>query len=212
MRLLVIDRSVIYAEGVRSVVSSLFSGVTVDHSASLDVLEALHSDDHVLLDIAVNHEKWMDGMREVLERAPEVRFVVNAPRVGTELMVRVLDSGGAGIFYRDGSAADLRAVFAAVAHGGQCVPMLGDSSGPGGGSSVLLRCLSVRQRQILDRVAQGRSNKAIARELNLSVGTVKNQLHSMFKTLSVSNRTEAAGLVLHGDPLSLPGLAGEGKC
>ena len=52
--------------------------------------------------------------------------------------------------------------------------------------------LSAREREIATLVGEGLSNKQIARQLNLSEGTVKNYLTEIFRLLQVSNRTQAA--------------------
>ncbi|WP_313627265.1 response regulator transcription factor [Kosakonia sp.] len=55
-----------------------------------------------------------------------------------------------------------------------------------------LACLSERQREILKLLAAGESNKQISRLLNISPGTVKTHLESIFRRLNVTNRTQAA--------------------
>lgn len=58
--------------------------------------------------------------------------------------------------------------------------------------------LPPRQRQVLDLVAEGKSNKEIARDLGLSCGTIKVHLALLFKTLGVTTRSAAAvSLVRH---------------
>jgi two-component system, NarL family, nitrate/nitrite response regulator NarL len=52
--------------------------------------------------------------------------------------------------------------------------------------------LSERETEILNGVARGLSNRAIARELWLSDQTVKFHLHNIYRKLEVANRTEAA--------------------
>jgi DNA-binding NarL/FixJ family response regulator len=67
---------------------------------------------------------------------------------------------------------------------------------PGEQSSVPHACqelgLTERQAQVLARIAQGKPNKVICRELNLAVGTVKIHVSAVLKALKVSNRTQAA--------------------
>ncbi len=58
-------------------------------------------------------------------------------------------------------------------------------------NSVDLKRLSYRQRQILAMAADGLPNKEIAARLNIAEGTVKAHMHSIFKVLGVSNRTQA---------------------
>lgn len=64
--------------------------------------------------------------------------------------------------------------------------------------------LTEREKQILRLVAQGHENKAIARELNISVFTVQNHIQNLFECLRVHNRTEAASVYWQqSSPLSL---------
>jgi two-component system, NarL family, nitrate/nitrite response regulator NarL len=55
--------------------------------------------------------------------------------------------------------------------------------------------LSANEARILLAATEGNSNKAIARRLNKSEFTVRNQLSSAFRKLGVTNRVEAIGLV-----------------
>ncbi len=55
-----------------------------------------------------------------------------------------------------------------------------------------LKSLSARQREILTMLAAGESNKEIGRALNISTGTVKAHLESLYRRLEVKNRTRAA--------------------
>jgi RNA polymerase sigma factor (sigma-70 family) len=60
----------------------------------------------------------------------------------------------------------------------------------------MLRALTHRERQIVQLVSEGLSNKEIARELNVSRGTVKVHLYNIFQKLEVSNRTVLATIAL----------------
>jgi DNA-binding NarL/FixJ family response regulator len=52
--------------------------------------------------------------------------------------------------------------------------------------------LSVREKQIVELIRQAKSNKEIAHELCLTVGTVKEYVYRIFRKLRVTNRTELA--------------------
>jgi len=66
------------------------------------------------------------------------------------------------------------------------------------GRNRLVEKLTPRQRQIMLIVAEGLSNKEIARRLNISEGTVKIHLHQIFRHLGISNRTALTAFV-YGD-------------
>jgi DNA-binding NarL/FixJ family response regulator len=68
------------------------------------------------------------------------------------------------------------------------------------------RALSQRQRQILELLAEGLSNKEIAIRLDIVEGTVKVQLKAIYRKLGVANRTQAA-LHLRGETLDRPPAA-----
>jgi ATP/maltotriose-dependent transcriptional regulator MalT len=58
-------------------------------------------------------------------------------------------------------------------------------------SQPLLDPLSERELELLRLVAEGKSNREIALELTLALGTVKSHLHNIFQKLGVSSRTQA---------------------
>ena len=64
--------------------------------------------------------------------------------------------------------------------------------------------LTIRQREVLEVLMQGKSNKAICRALNLAEPTVKNHITAILKELNVTNRTEA---VIKAAKASLPTLS-----
>jgi DNA-binding NarL/FixJ family response regulator len=65
-------------------------------------------------------------------------------------------------------------------------------------ASPSINRLSRRQRQVFDLVVQGRSNKEIARTLNLGVGTVKIHMAGLFRKLGVHRRAAVAVAVAEG--------------
>lgn len=52
--------------------------------------------------------------------------------------------------------------------------------------------LSLREKQLVELVQQAKSNKEIAYEMSLTVGSVKEYMHRVFRKLGVRNRTELA--------------------
>lgn len=80
--------------------------------------------------------------------------------------------------------------------------------GPDGGSQIIhetLPELSPRQREILSLLHQGLPNKEIALRLNVAEATVKAHIAILFKTLKVSNRTQAVMVAHHYGWLSAQG-------
>jgi LuxR family maltose regulon positive regulatory protein len=80
-------------------------------------------------------------------------------------------------------ADDLLAVLAAES---------GESAAAGSVATILIEPLSEREREVLRLLAAGRTNREIADELYVSLGTVKAHTHHVFAKLGVRGRTEAA--------------------
>jgi DNA-binding NarL/FixJ family response regulator len=130
--------------------------------------------------------------------------VISVP--GTEHhIVESIEAGAAGYVARGGSLADLIAALRCASRGElDCKPRVaamlsrrlvalsaGRDQGAHGAS------LTDREREIVELIDQGFSNKEISRRLNIRVATVKNHVHSLLEKLGVHRRGEAAAL-LHG--------------
>ncbi len=120
------------------------------------------------------------------QRSPtRVLIVTTFGRAG--YLRRALDAGVRGYLLKDAPSAELAAAVRTVATGGKAI------------SSHLAEAvwdtpadpLSERERAILRLAEEGRSNRAIALALNLSVGTVRNYLSEAAQKLGAANRTEA---------------------
>ncbi|WP_027571879.1 response regulator transcription factor [Bradyrhizobium sp. WSM1743] len=83
----------------------------------------------------------------------------------------------------------------------------GKDTDGGGKIEKMLELLTHRERQIVRLVSEGMSNKEIARQLNLSPGTVKVHLYNIFQKLEITNRTVLATLALLQRPSGFGTLA-----
>jgi two-component system nitrate/nitrite response regulator NarL len=114
-----------------------------------------------------------------------------------------------------------------VVHGHSRILLMPDACGPVGGDAVAvaaqqentspnriavesdrLRMLSRRERELLNGVTSGQSNKRIALNFGLTEATVKVHMRSIFRKLGVSNRTQAACLFLGLIAITPPNNAG----
>jgi DNA-binding NarL/FixJ family response regulator len=103
---------------------------------------------------------------------------------------------------RDATAAELRAAVAAAAHGFAAFPA-GLADRPAGGGDIEPEPLTPREREVLDLLGQGLSNRRIAQRLAISEHTAKFHVASVLAKLGVSSRTEAVGLGLRRGLITL---------
>ncbi len=142
-------------------------------------------------------------LRTIVRRTPEVRVVVLGVNDTEEEVIQVAEAGAAGYLLRNGSLADLMATIVSVTEGETlCSPRV---------AAALLRrvatlaaeCrsskervhLTAREREIIQLVDQGFSNKEIAQRLVINVRTVKNHVHNILEKLQVHRRSEAAARI-----------------
>ena len=111
---------------------------------------------------------------------------------------RALSSGALGYVLKSSPSQEMLDALIRVLDGGIYVPPLleGDEQPEDPVSLMPLSSqgirLTHRQLEVFKLLLQGKPNKIIARELDLSEGTVKIHVAAIFKALGVSNRTEAA--------------------
>ncbi len=115
---------------------------------------------------------------------------------GARLLSQALDAGVKGYVRKDSPAEDLVRAIEAASAGEFYVD-------PGLSSSLMLddseRTLSVRQREILQMLADGMQTEAVAGQLGLSTETVRTHTKRILAKLEASTRTEAVAIGLrHG--------------
>ena len=201
-RLLIVDDHELAREGLKS--AFIRGGMDVV-AAAKDGAEALemiarHQPDLVVLDIRLG-----DGM-DGLGVAREVSRLPDAPKImmltlhdDPDYVRAALDAGATGYVLKDASLDDLCEAARQVMAGGTAIPaallssLLSRPNRPNDDELALDR-LTPRERAVLDHVAEGMTNKAIARELSISPATVKAHVERLIAKLGVADRTQAAVL------------------
>lgn len=168
-----------------------------------------HLPDVVLLDLNMPGG-GLNAVREIATAAPVTRIIVLTVSEDDDDVVAALQAGARGYVLKGVGSTELIGVIKSVAAGEVYVTpalasglLVGLTRGSTGASeqSNPLDELSDRERQILERVAQGDSNKEIAFDLALSEKTVKHYMTNILQKLQVRNRVEAA-LLAHKASLS----------
>lgn len=165
-------------------------------AANLDAVMRKSPVDVILMDVYMGSGK--DGMaatREVRENWPEVKVAV----ISASLDVRVAPASkraGADIFLAKAMpVAEMVKSIRHLALGNATRSLDGAKSArSGGGAERRVGGLSPRQRQVLDHLRLGRTNREIATRLNISIGTVNKHVHEVLTVLKVRNRTQAVAV------------------
>lgn len=202
MKILVADDHDLFREGMRRLVLQLADDVEVleahDWPNTLQVVEAYPDLTLALVDLNMPEMKSFEGLEALLARAETIPVVIVSASESLVDMKRVLDSGAMGYIPKSEAAQVMLNALRLILAGGFYVPLRLVQSPPAVSSnskSVLPFGLTPRQYDVLKVMLQGKTNKEIARELNLSDVTVKTHLGAIFKALNVTNRAQATRVV-----------------
>lgn len=151
--------------------------------------------DLVLVDLGMPGAASVDGVRTLLARAPDLRCLVVTGSDEDATAVQLAAVGVAGLVRKTASNAVIEAAVALVARGGRYLPAhimatpvappVASASAPAGPS------LTERQREVLQLMAEGQSNKEIGRTLAIAPDTVKTHVSQIFAELGAVNRADA---------------------
>ena len=163
-----------------------------DLDSALALIEREAPFDLVLLDYNMPGMNGLNGLRQALaqEGAPHVALISGeASRTVAEA---ALDAGASGFVPKTLPAKSLVNAIRFMAAGEQYVPPEFMSGAAEPEEHPLARSLTAREMQVLQGLTEGKSNKEIARDLNLSEPTVKLHVRTLYRKIGASNRTQAA--------------------
>ncbi|MCX7141876.1 MAG: response regulator transcription factor [Proteobacteria bacterium] len=199
MKLLLIDDHPLLRAGMRFLLRSLDAGIELDEAGTCDeALELLAGRDYdlVLLDLMLPGRNGLSALAAIRDAAPGVPVVVVSGESDPGMVRAAIDGGAMGFIPKSSTPeVMIQALQLVLAHGIYLPPMVLEaaytSSAPAPRAASTLPGLTPRQMDVLRGVIKGKANKAIAKELELSEGTVKAHLSAVFQALGVHSRTEA---------------------
>ena len=152
----------------------------------------------VVMDIALPRLNGIDAAAQILRYNPASKVIILSPHADHESVVRALTAGVSGYLLQDSVHADLiRAVRAVVAGSSYFSPVVAQalaedyvSKLKGQGSEDSYAVLTEREREVLQLLAEGKSNKEVAALLNVSPHTVESHRMHLMQKLNLHNTAE----------------------
>lgn len=207
VRILIVDDHQLAREGLKAVLSDDGFAV-VGEAASGDEAIALVTrlvPDVVLMDVRLG--PGIDGLeatRRIAALGLPSRVIMLSLHDLPAYVREALGAGASGYVLKDASIAELRGAVSQVMAGQSVIPLGLINAVMRGGEreprpAEVLSSLTQREREVLDLVAEGLTNKEIARQLAVSPATVKAHVERIIAKLGVADRTQAAVLVARAD-------------
>ncbi len=196
IRVLIVDDHAVVRHGLEQLLDSAedieVAGSAADGAEAVERAGEL-APDVILMDLSMPGVDGVEATRRLSALTPGCRVVVLTSFADQRRILAALDAGASGYILKDAAPDELLAAVRAAASGGAPLDpkaarvLLDRRRAP-----VADGGLSPRERQVLDLVADGLANKAIARRLGIAERTVKAHLTSIFQQLGVTDRTQAA--------------------
>jgi DNA-binding NarL/FixJ family response regulator len=201
LTVLIVDDHPVVRSGLR-VLLDVHDGIEVvgeaaDGEQALALAAALEPD-VILLDLKLPGLDGVAVLTELRARGVGARVLVLTSANDPAQVSRAVQAGASGFLYKDVDPDALIRAIRAVNDGNlllapdAAAPLMAahttQATAPRGG----LGSLTAREREVLDQLARGRSNREIARELHVSEKTVKTHVSSVLAKLGVQDRTQAA--------------------
>jgi len=207
MKTLLVDDHSLFREGLALLITQGFAQLQLQQAG--DIAEAIRQlqlnpdTELLLLDLALPDSAGMSGLICLREHAPQVTIVVLSADESPETVLAAIDAGAAGFIPKTARGGVMQQALRTVLAGGVYLPpsaVLGARDDAAAVAAAFdppvpdadaVTGLTPRQTDVLRLLIEGKTNKLICRELDLSESTVKTHMASIFSRLGASSRTQA---------------------
>ena len=201
IRVMIVDDHLMVRDGLRVFLSAHDDlevvAEAVDGAQALELC-AQAKPDVILMDIVMPGMDGPAATRQIRQQFPQIQVIALTSFVEEDLVQRVLQAGAIGYLLKDVHADQLAQAIRDAFQGRGTVDMAAVQSLINGSnaSPAPKFNLTRREREILELLVAGKTNRQIAEALTLSQGTVRFHISNILSKMGVSNRTEAVSSAL----------------
>lgn len=199
VRVVVVDDHPVFRIGMAALLSSLDAIEVVGRAA--DAAEALRvvaetRPDVVLMDLDLGTDSGVEATRDIVRADPHVGVLVITMLGDDDSLIASIRAGARGYLLKGASPNEIERAVRAVANGEVLLgPQIAQRAatylvGSRTRGGLVFPELTDREREVLDLVARGHDNAAIARRLVLSGKTVRNYVYGIVTKLNVADRSQ----------------------
>jgi len=209
LKILLVDDHAILREGLKALLekdSGLIIAGEAGNGAEAVILAAELKPDVVIMDLNMPVMSGIEATREIIKNHPHIRVLALSMENDRTFVVEVLKAGASGYLLKETAFAELLEAVHTVGRGEtflpkkistllireylQCIPE---------DATPVYEKLSTREREILQQLANGKSTKEIAYQLDISIKTVDNQRYCIMQKLHLFSIAELTKFAIrHG--------------
>lgn len=204
MRVLVADDHSLFRDGIVSLLEAAgFDVVGQVGNGEAAITETLRlKPDVVLLDISMPEIDGLEALKQLRKQSPDVHVVMLTVSDDDADLLEAIQTGASGYLLKSLSAESFIELLQGLERGEAAISgkttarlIRGIGTSPPSRREPVEN-LSERELGLLQLVAEGLSNRAIAQELSISENTVKYHMKNIFQKLNAQNRTEAVTIAI----------------
>lgn len=214
IRVLLIEDNRLLREGITKMLNAEADMKVVSSSGNGDAFEKASKlvPDVVLLDLGLKNQNSLTVVEQIRLQFPKTHVVVMDLIPAHAEVVEFVRAGVAGFILKDATMNEFLQTIRSVAKGVKVLPapMTGslfsqivEHAIQGGKMGKLISAVKMtrREQDVVAHIAEGKSNKEIASELNIAVHTVKSHVHNILEKLALHTRLELANFAHSQDKL-----------
>ena len=185
------DDHAMLREGIRKIIERI-EGALISGEANdgLELLELLKksSPNLVILDISMPNLRGLEAIREIKKTYPKVKILVLTMHKKKEFLRQALRDGADGFLLKEDAGSELIRAVQTVRHGGKYLsPLLSNVLTSLAVEEEKTEVLTMREREVLKLLAEGKRSKEIATALYISPHTVRRHRSNIMEKLNIQN-------------------------
>ncbi len=198
IHILIADDHTLFRSGLQALFESLADTAVIAQAATgaeAVALAAQHQPDVVLMDIQMPDMNGIEATRRIVHTSPHIGVIIVTMFEDDDSVFAAMRAGARGYVLKGADQEEMLRVIRAVAQGealfgAPIAARLMDFFAAPQPAQAFPE-LTEREREVLNLIAQGRSNADIARELVISIKTARNHVSNIFSKLQVADRAQA---------------------
>lgn len=197
MKILIADDHALFRDELASRLEKLNSDVVLMQASSfsqaLKILEKETDLDMIIVDLDMPDMQWEEGINQLKQKSDNASVVIISASEDMRNIRKILATGIKGYIQKRLEPQIMHNALKTIMEGGIYIPqaLVENNSETTSNSNRRGKTLTNRQSQVLDLIAEGKSNKQIAYEMGVSEATVKLHINALLRSLKVNNRTQA---------------------
>ena len=164
----------------------------------------------VLLDLELGDIQGVDALRQLRDVAPDLKVIVYTSHDEEEYIIQAAELGVDGYLLKGSPKEEIVSAVRSVSDGGSAIEsavaakLVHHMNKRSARAKLPAISFSKREKQVLELLAAGKTNRDIGTALFISESTVKFHVHAILSKLDATNRTEAVSIAVQQGVISLP--------